>query len=72
MGRKSTLFKKTLNTRYFGRKATFFDDTVSNPKHMHNDAGVTIIDNSINDFNAATLYADGVTISSISDYIYHK
>jgi len=35
MGRKSSLFKKTLNTKYFGRKAIFFDDTVSKPNHMH-------------------------------------
>jgi len=37
MGRKSNLFKKTLNTKYFGSKATFFDDTVSKPKHIHKD-----------------------------------
>ncbi|MBU3076047.1 hypothetical protein [Clostridium estertheticum] len=35
MGRKSNLFKKTLNTKYFGRKSTFFDDTVSKPNNMH-------------------------------------
>ncbi|MBU3142390.1 hypothetical protein [Clostridium sp. CF012] len=35
MGRKSNLFKKTLNTKYFGRKAMFFDDTVSKPNRMN-------------------------------------
>ncbi|MCB2295657.1 hypothetical protein LGK95_19460 [Clostridium algoriphilum] len=40
------------------------------PKNMHNYAGVTIRDNSINDFTATILYADSVAISGMSDYRY--
>ena len=32
MGNKSNLFKKTLNTRYFGRKSSFYDE--KRPKIM--------------------------------------
>jgi hypothetical protein len=32
VSRKKSLFNKTLNTRYFGRKTSFYDDSVSLPK----------------------------------------
>ena len=43
MGRKSNLFKKMLNTKYFGREAMFFDDTVSKPNHKQSSRRLTII-----------------------------
>ena len=59
MSRKNSLFNKTLNTRYFGRKATFYDASISKPKHVKVSGTVTIMDNGIDKSTDATLYIDG-------------